>query len=197
MAEYKFEFPLKDHSQLRKLKVGDLVTINGVIIGLRDATLIRMIDNEIEPPLDLTGAVCLHTAPIARKVNGRYEPVCVGPTTSIRMNRFTAPLLNKYKISAIIGKAGLLSDSVKAMQEFGGCYFSAVGGAAALGALQIDEIEEVFWEDLMPECLWKFRVSNYGPLIVSIDSHGNSLYEEVRGNAASRLKESVKKIIEA
>lgn len=194
MAEYRLKFPLDDLDELRKLNVGDLVTIDGIIVGIRDATLIRIFDSGMEPPMDLAGAVCLHTAPVVRKKDGKYEKVCIGTTTSIRMNRFTEPLLSKYKARAIIGKAGLLADSVSAMKEYGGCYFSIVGGAAALSTLQIDEIEEVYWEDLMPECLWKFKVSNYGPLIVSIDSHGNSLYEDIKRDASSRFDEILPKL---
>jgi L(+)-tartrate dehydratase beta subunit len=76
---------------------------------------------------------------------------------------------------------------MEAMQRFGACYLSIVGGAAALSTLQIEEIEAVYWEDLMPECLWKFRVRDYGPLFVSIDSHGNNLYFEVRDRVKARL----------
>lgn len=189
MAEHKINFPLTDLDRLRELKVGDLVTIEGTIIGIRDATLIRIFDQGIEPPIDLAGAVCLHTAPVVRKKDGKYEKVCIGTTTSIRMNRFTEPLLRQHKARAIIGKAGLLADSVEAMKEFGGCYFSIVGGAAALSTLQIKDIEAVYWEDLMPECLWKFRVESYGPLIVSIDSRGNSLYKEIKDISSSRFNE--------
>jgi L(+)-tartrate dehydratase beta subunit len=74
------------------------------------------------------------------------------------------------------------------MKEHGGVYLAIVGGAAALETMQIEEIEEVWWEDLMPECLWKFRVKNFGPLIVAIDAHGNSLYKDVKAKAAERIK---------
>ena len=60
------------------------------------------------------------------------------------------------------------------MHELGMVYFAIVGGAAALETTQIEEIEEVLWEELMPECLWKFRVKDFGPLTVGIDAHGNS-----------------------
>ena len=73
------------------------------------------------------------------------------------------------------------------MQQHGGVYLAIVGGAAALETVQIEEIEEVWWEDLMPECLWKFRVKNFGPLIVAIDAHGNSLYKNVKQDAAARI----------
>jgi L(+)-tartrate dehydratase beta subunit len=74
------------------------------------------------------------------------------------------------------------------MQRFGAVYLAIVGGAAALETLQIEEIEQVWWEDLMPECLWKFRVKDFGPLVVAIDAHGNSLYQKVQEQAAANLK---------
>jgi L(+)-tartrate dehydratase beta subunit len=74
------------------------------------------------------------------------------------------------------------------LKEHGGVYIAIVGGAAALETVQIEEIEHVWWEDLMPECLWKFRVKNFGPLIVAIDAHGNSLYKDVKAAAAERIK---------
>ena len=134
----------------------------------------------MEPPVDLNGSVCLHTAPNVKKVGNRYHPVCVGTTTSTRMDRFTPGLLEHYGVRAIIGKGGLLDESVHAMRKFGGCYLAIVGGAAALETTQIDAIEEVYWEDLMPECIWKFRVKDLGPLTVAIDSHGGDLYAQVK-----------------
>jgi L(+)-tartrate dehydratase beta subunit len=87
----------------------------------------------------------------------------------------------------MVGKGGFLQDTVEAMQKHGGVYLAIVGGAAALETVQIEEIEEVWWEDLMPECLWKFRVKNFGPLIVAIDAHGNSLYKNIKQDAAARI----------
>ena len=94
-------------------------------------------------------------------------------------------------IMAMIGKGGFLQDTVDAMKEQGGVYLAIVGGAAALETLQIEEIEQVWWEDLMPECLWKFRVRDFGPLIVGMDTHGESLYENVQVEARKRLEETI------
>jgi L(+)-tartrate dehydratase beta subunit len=104
------------------------------------------------------------------------------------MDRFVPGLLEQYGVRALVGKGGLLQPSVEAMQRFGAVYLAIVGGAAALETLQIEEIEEVWWEDLMPECLWKFRVRDLGPLIVAIDAHGNSLYNKVQEQAAKNIK---------
>jgi L(+)-tartrate dehydratase beta subunit len=179
--------PLQEE-EIRKLRIGDSVTVTGIVYGIRDATQIRIFDQGVEPPVDLKGAVCLHTAPNVKKVGNRYHPICVGTTTSTRMDRFTPGLLERYGVRAIIGKGGLLDGSVRAMQQFGGCYFAIVGGAAALETTQIDAIEDVYWEDLMPECVWKFRVKDLGPLTVAIDSHGGNLYAQVQHEARKKMQ---------
>jgi L(+)-tartrate dehydratase beta subunit len=186
MANYRLTPPLTEE-QIRALAVGDVVTLDGTVWGIRDATQIRIFDHGVAPPECLEGAVCIHTAPGVRKVGDRYEPVSIGTTTSTRMDRFTPGLMEQYGVRAIIGKAGLLEGSVAAMQRHGGCYLTIVGGAAALETIQIEAIEAVYWEDLMPECLWKFRVRDFGPLIVSIDAHGRNLYADVKSQARDRL----------
>ena len=137
--------------------------------------------------MDLTGAFLLHTAPNVRKLGpGRYEKICIGTTTSARMVRFTEPLGAQYGVRAICGKGGFPDEAIEPMQRLGMVYFAIVGGAAALETTQIEEIEEVAWEELMPECLWKFRVKDFGPLTVGIDAHGNSLYHDVQAAGARR-----------
>ena len=188
MAEHRLTPPLSE-AHVRALRAGDSVTLDGVVFGIRDATLIRIFDQGMELPVDLRGAVCLHTAPNVKKVGGRYEPLSVGTTTSMRMDRFTAPLLERYGVRAIIGKGGLSAESLKQFQRVGGVYLAITGGAAALETTQIEAIEAVWWEDLMPECLWKFRVRGLGPLTVAMDAHGGNLYAEVLGEAQRRLAE--------
>lgn len=188
MADYVLNPPLTE-ADVRKLQLEDSVLINGTIFGIRDATQIRMFDEGMEPPVDLTGAVCLHTAPGVRKLpDGRYEKLSIGTTTSTRMDRFVPGLLGRYHVRAIVGKGGLLKGSVEAMERLGGVYLAIVGGAAAVETMQIEAIEEVWWEDLMPECLWKFRVKEFGPLVVAIDAHGQSLYRNVEEIAADRIR---------
>ena len=121
--------------------------------------------------------------------DGRYEPLCVGTTTSARMVRFTEPLGATYGVRAICGKGGLPDEAIEPMRRLGMVYLAIVGGAAALETTQIEEIEEVYWEELMPECLWKFRVKDFGPLTVAIDSHGTSLYHDVQEEAKKRLED--------
>jgi L(+)-tartrate dehydratase beta subunit len=183
-------FPVTDPQEILELRAGDEVVVQGHIIGIRDRTQIRIFDEGQEPPLDLTGAFLLHTAPNVRKLSdGSYEKICIGTTTSARMVRFTEPLGARYGVRAICGKGGFPDEAIEPMRRHGMVYLAIVGGAAALETTQIEAIEEVAWEDLMPECLWKFRVKDFGPLIVGIDAHGNSLYRDVQARAQQRLEE--------
>ena len=195
MAKHEVTFPVTDPQEILKLRAGDEVTLQGHIIGIRDRTQIRIFDQGVEPPMDLSGAFLLHTAPNVRKVSedaegrGTYEKICIGTTTSARMVRFTEPLGAQYGVRAICGKGGFPDEAIEPMRRLGMVYFAIVGGAAALETTQIEEIEEVMWEELMPECLWKFRVKDFGPLTVGIDAHGSSLYRDVQAAARKKLEE--------
>ena len=188
MADYHLKTPLTE-SDLRQLHIGDTVTLDGVVFGVRDANLIRIFDRHVEPPCDWRGAALLHTAPNVRKVGNRYEPISVGTTTSMRMDRFTEGLLRDYGVRAILGKGGMSQETARLMAHYGAVYLSVIGGAAASETLQIEEIEAVYWEDLMPECIWQFRFRGFAPLIVGIDTHGGNLQLEVQVEARARLAE--------
>lgn len=189
-SELKLKFPIADLDALRELRAGQKLRIDGTVIGIRDATQIAMFDRGQQPRMDLRGSVLIHTAPNVRKLGpGRYEKVCIGTTTSARMNRFTRGLMEQHGVRAIIGKGGLLADSLPVLREYGGVYLAITGGAAALETTQIEEIEDVEFEELLPECLWKFRVRDFGPLTVAMDAHGVSLYEAVKTRAGTRLEE--------
>jgi L(+)-tartrate dehydratase beta subunit len=189
VSSKRLTFPTTEEA-IRELRAGDEVTVDGHIIGIRDRTQIRIFDQGVAPPMDLNGAFLLHTAPGVRKLGpGKYEKICIGTTTSARMVRFTEGLGGQYGVRAICGKGGLPDEAIEPMQRLGMVYFAIVGGAAALETTQIEEIEEVAWEELMPECLWKFRVKDFGPLTVGIDSHGNSLFHDVQERAKAKLEE--------
>jgi L(+)-tartrate dehydratase beta subunit len=194
MAEYHFKTPLTEQD-VRQLKIGDAVLLDGVVFGVRDGNLIRIFDHKTPPPCDWQGAALLHTAPNVRKIGpGKYEPVCVGTTTSMRMDRFTEGLLRDYGVRAILGKGGMSNNTASLMQRYGAVYLSVTGGAAALETLQIEEIEKVFWEDLMPECIWQIRFNKLGPLTVGIDTHGGNLQMEVQRQAQEKAADLLKKM---
>jgi L(+)-tartrate dehydratase beta subunit len=191
MAHYDFEMPISD-AQARALKVNDTVTLNGTLYGIRDATQIHMFDRGRTTRFDMKGHAVIHTAPNVKWVGeteahpSGYAPVCIGTTTSARMERFTRPLMEQYGVRIVIGKGGLAQGSLDAFRDLGGVYLAIVGGAAALETTGVEQIEDVDLDDLNPESLWKFRVKGFGPLLVSMDSHGGSLHTQV--NAASREK---------
>ena len=191
MAHYDFTTPVTE-DQVRGLRVNDTVTLNGTLYGIRDATYIHMFDRGRKTRFDLRGHALIHTAPNVRWVGETkahptgYEPICIGTTTSDRMERFTRPLMSEYGARIIIRKGGLREGSAAAFRDLGGVYLAVVGGAAALETTWIEQIEDVDLDDLNPESLWKFRVKGFGPLLVSMDSHGGSLYTQV--NDAARAK---------
>ena len=194
MAEFRFKTPLTE-ADVRQLAIGDSVTLDGIIFGVRDANLIRVFDQGVRPPVDWQGAALLHTAPNVRKVGpGKYEPLSVGTTTSMRMDRFTEALLRDYGVRAILGKGGLSARSGELMQHYGGCYLSVTGGAAAMETLQIEEIEKAYWEDLMPECIWQIRFKGLGPLTVGIDARGGNLQLDVQTQAERKAGEILRRM---
>ena len=190
---YDLTTPISD-AEARKLRVNDTVTLNRTLYGIRDATQIHMFDRGRKTRFDLRGHAVIHTAPNVRKTAAGYEPICVGTTTSDRMERFTRPLMQQYGVRVIIGKGGLRADSSQAFQELGGVYLAIIGGTAALETTWIEAIEDVDLDDLNPESLWKFRVNGFGPLLVAMDSHGESLYSRVKAAAQQKRAEALKRL---
>ncbi len=191
MAHHDFNMPVTE-AQVRALQVNDTVTLNGTLFGIRDATYIHMFDRGRKTRFDMRGHAVIHTAPNVKWTGeteanpAGYASVCVGTTTSARMERFTRPLMEQYGVRITIGKGGLFVASQAAFSDLGGVYLAIIGGAAALETTWIEQIEDVDLDDLNPESLWKFRVKGFGPLLVAMDSHGGNLYTEV--NKAARDK---------
>jgi L(+)-tartrate dehydratase beta subunit len=191
MSHYELATPVSE-AQVRALRINDTVTLQSTLFGIRDATQIAMFDQGRDTRFDLRGQAVIHTAPNVRKVAPGvehptgYAPVCVGTTTSDRMERFTRPLLARCGVRIVIGKGGLREDSLAAFREFGGVYLAVIGGTAALETTWIEAIEDVDLDDLNPESLWKFRIRDFGPLLVAMDSHGGSLYDVVRADVDAR-----------
>ena len=199
MAHHDFSPPLTE-AQVRSLRVNDTVTLTGTLFGIRDGTQIHLFDRGRTTRFDLRGHAVIHTAPNVKVVEksaqhpAGYAPICVGTTTSDRMERFTRPLMQQHGVRLIIGKGGLREDSLAAFAELGGAYLAIIGGTAALETTWIEAIEDVDLDDLNPESLWKFRVRGFGPLLVAMDSHGASLYADVRNAAQARRAEALRKL---
>ena len=190
MAHHDLTLPVSEEA-VRRLRVNDTVTLQRTLYGIRDATQIAMFDKGRATRFDLEGHAVIHTAPNVKKVAPSaanptgYAPVCIGTTTSMRMERFTDPLL-RLGVRIIVGKGGLGAGSLAAFRELGGAYLAIIGGTAALETTWIEAIEDVDLDDLNPESLWQFRVRDFGPLLVAMDSHGGSLYDAVDHAARDR-----------
>ena len=191
MADHEFTMPVTE-DDIRKLKIGDHVVLQDTLFGIRDATQIHMFDKGRETRLDLDGHAVIHTAPNVKKVPvsnscpAGYQSICIGTTTSARMERFTRPLMERNGVRMIIGKGGLGENSAQAFQDLGGVYLAVIGGTAALETTWIKQIVDVDMDDLNPESLWHFRIKDFGPLLVAMDAHGGSLYDAVRTGAQNK-----------
>ncbi|AGK61647.1 fumarase, class I beta subunit [Archaeoglobus sulfaticallidus PM70-1] len=194
--EYYIETPIKK-DEILKLRAGDIVYVSGEIFTARDEAHMRAIeymDEGKELPVNFDGAVVYHCGPLMKKVGGEWKAVSAGPTTSARMNSLAPKILEKVEVMGIIGKGGMSSEVVNALKGKG-VYFAYTGGAGALASHAIKKVKGVYWDDLgMPEAVWVFEVENFGPLIVGIDSHGNSLYARINDSIEANYKEILKEI---
>jgi L(+)-tartrate dehydratase beta subunit len=199
MTHHTLHMPVSEEA-VRALRIGDQVTLEDTLYGIRDATLIHMFDNGRRTKFDLKGHAVVHTAPNVWQVPpsdehpSGYEPICIGTTTSMRMERFTRPLMEREGVGIIIGKGGLGQSTLDAFKELGGVYLAIVGGAAALETTWIEAIEDVDLDDLNPESLWRFRIKGFGPLLVAMDAHGGSLYAQINEDVASRRQAVLEKL---
>ena len=199
MTDYNISLPCSEET-IRALHIGDHVTLQDTLFGIRDATQIHMFDKGRKTRFDLSGHAVIHTAPNVKKVDpsdefpAGYAPLCIGTTTSARMERFTRPLMAEYGVRMIIGKGGLGVESSRALEEMGGVYLAIIGGTAALETTWVEQIEDVDLDDLNPESLWKFRIRDFGPLLVAMDAHGGSLYTSVSERALSRREAALAKM---
>lgn len=172
--ERKLNVPIKDED-LNEFKAGDVVYLTGNILTARDQAHKRILERGA--PLDIEGAALFHAGPIIAKRDDDYEMVAIGPTTSMRMNPYQSDVLD-MGAKIIIGKGGM-DDTVRdALVRNDALYVVATGGCAALYVDAVEKIESVDWLDLgMPEAIWNLKVKDFGPLIVAMDSQGNSLYD--------------------
>lgn len=196
--------PIKSED-LEDLKAGDVVYLDGHIVTCRDVAHRRLIEYKRELPVDIKGGAIFHAGPIVRKIEGtedKYEMVSVGPTTSMRMEKFEKDFIRETGVKLIVGKGGMGNDTMEACKEYKAVHAVFPAGCAVLAATEVEEIERAEWMDLgMPETLWVCRVKEFGPLIISIDTHGNNIFEqnkvafnEVRDEVVKELSEKVKYI---
>ncbi|MCD6480096.1 fumarate hydratase C-terminal domain-containing protein [Candidatus Bathyarchaeota archaeon] len=189
---YHLSTPIPEE-EIRRLRVGDILYIDGTIVTARDEAHKRALElheRGEKPPIDFRGLAIFHCGPIVKREGDRWRVVAAGPTTSMRMEIFEDRFIEVYRPAVIIGKGGMGERTSKACQRYGCVYAAFTGGAALLAAERIKAVRDVYWlEELgMPECLWVFEVENFGPLIVTIDTHGGNLTEEVKQKVWERFE---------
>jgi L(+)-tartrate dehydratase beta subunit len=163
---------------IESLNVGDVVFLNGILVTCRDVGHRRLIELQRELPVDLQGGAIFHAGPIVAKDGEGWKMISIGPTTSMRMERFEKDFIPATGVKLIVGKGGMGADTAMACKAHKALHAVFPGGCAVLAATQVEAIERVEWLDLgMPEALWVCRVREFGPLIISIDTKGNNLFE--------------------
>jgi L(+)-tartrate dehydratase beta subunit len=192
--------PIKDED-LETLNVGDIVYLTGHLVTCRDVAHRRLIELKRELPVDLNGLAIFHAGPIVRKKGEeQFEMVSIGPTTSMRMEKFERQFIEETGVKLIVGKGGMGPETVEGCQSHKAVHAVFPGGCAVLAATKVEEIERAEWQDLgMPETLWVNRVKEFGPLIISIDTKGNNLFEqnkkkfnEKKGPVIDKIKSEVR-----
>ena len=187
--------PIKDED-LENLNVGDVVYLTGYLVTCRDVAHRRLIEQKRELPVDLQGGAIFHAGPIVRKQeDGKFEMVSIGPTTSMRMEKFEREFIKQTGVKLIVGKGGMGPETTAGCQEGKAVHAIFPGGCAVLAATKVEEIERAEWQDLgMPETLWVNRVREFGPLIISIDTKGNNLIEQNKARFNEKKKPILDKI---
>lgn len=199
----RITLPASDE-EIAKLRVGDTVHLSGVMLTARDTAHKYMVENFIKgaPPAselemyeklkaDLDGGALYHCGPVVRKLNGRYEFVSAGPTTSIREEVYEDLVIAHFNVKGIIGKGGMGPRTLKACQEHKAAYLHAIGGAGSLIAATVEEVLDVYKLEFgVPEAFWKIRVKDF-PTVVTMDSHGGSLHAVVEEQSRAKLAELI------
>lgn len=168
--------PIQD-KDVEQLTAGDIVFLDGYLVTCRDMAHRRLIVGR-KLPVNLEGLAILHAGPIVTQEGDGWNMISIGPTTSMRMEVHEQEFIKQTGTKLVIGKGGMGPNTVEGCVKYKAVHAVFPGGCAVLAATQVEEIEKVEWLDLgMPEALWVCRVKNFGPLIITIDTKGNNLFE--------------------
>lgn len=184
-------------ADLEPIKVGDIVYLDGDLITCRDVAHRRLVEQKRPLPVDLREKAIFHAGPIVREIgNGKFEMVSIGPTTSMRMEKFEREFIKETGVRLVIGKGGMSTDTELACAEHKAVHAVFPGGCAVVAAECVEEIVDAQWTDLgMPETLWVCRVKNFGPLIISIDAEGNNLFSINKEKFNARSRDALEEIL--
>ena len=178
--------PPLTEAQMRALKVGDVVLIDGDMFTGRDNVHAWLMKNP--PPVDLNGAVLYHCGPVMLKEGANWRVMAAGPTTSIREEPYQADVIRRYGVRAVIGKGGMGPKTGAALKECGAVYMNAIGGAAQYYARTLKEVRGVYLLEFgIPEAMWHLRAQGFAA-IVTMDAHGGSLHAEVEQASGEALE---------
>ncbi|MFJ7365146.1 L(+)-tartrate dehydratase subunit beta [Peribacillus frigoritolerans] len=179
MSKKVLTTPIKDED-LKDIRIGDIIYLTGTLVTCRDVAHRRLIEEKIPLPVDLKGKAIFHAGPIVRDLgNEKYEIVSIGPTTSMRMEKFEKEFIEETGVKLIVGKGGMGKNTEEGCKNHKALHLVYPAGNAVYAATKVEQIREVHWKDLgMPESLWVCEVNEFGPLIVSIDTEGNNIFEE-------------------
>ena len=195
MKTYQIKTPVSD-DLIKEIEIGDFITISGEIIIARDEAHKRALEyvkNNKELPFKFDNAILYHAGPIAKKENENWKIIAVGPTTSTRMEMFEPEFIRNFNIKIILGKGGMTGQTITAFKKYNVLYGAITGGTSLIWANKITKVEAVEWIDLgIPEALWKIKVKEFGPILVAIDSNGNSIFDKVREKVLINKKEVLK-----
>ena len=191
--------PIKSED-IENLKIGDIVYLTGKITTCRDVAHRRLIEEGRKLPVDLEGGAIFHAGPIVRPIEGKenaYEMVSIGPTTSMRMEKFEKDFIPQTGVKLIVGKGGMGQDTMDACQKYKTIFCVFPAGCAVVNAVCVEETSGVEWSDLgMPEAVWVMKVKEFGPLIVTIDTEGNNYFENKKKEYNARKDEQAERITE-
>lgn len=187
--------PIRDED-LKDIHAGDIIYLNGTLVTCRDVAHRRLVEGHRPLPVDLHGLAILHAGPIVRPIgDDKFEMVSVGPTTSMRMEKFEKEFVEQTGVKLIVGKGGMGPNTEEACRTYKALHVVFPAGCAVLAATEVEEIERAEWRDLgMPETLWVCRVKEFGPLIVSIDTDGRNLFEEKKVIYNEKKEEALQEI---
>ena len=177
-------------SAIRALKVGDQVAVSGRLFTGRDAVHKYLHEGGALPPgVSLKGGILYHCGPVVIKdEQGNWKCVAAGPTTSIREEPYQGQIIRDLGLRSVIGKGGMGEKTLEACRQNGCVYLHAVGGAAQVLAERIQRVPNVYFFEQFgaPEAIWEFEVAGF-PVVVTMDSHGNSLHKEVFAASQAEL----------
>lgn len=195
MKEYHLKTPVCAED-IKDIRIGDIVYLEGTLVTCRDVAHRRVVEEGLPLPVDVKDKAILHAGPIVKDHgNNEYEMISVGPTTSMRMEKFEEAFIEETGVRLIVGKGGMGPGTEAGCKKYKALHLVYPAGNAVYAAEKVERIVDAQWKDLgMPETLWVNEVKNYGPLIVSIDTEGSNLFEQNKVEFNRRKEAEIERI---